>query len=105
MHENKMGVMPVGRLIINMSWPAIVSMLVQAMYNIVDSFFVSRISEAALAAITYIFPVQMVLIAVAVGHALRPRDNPRWAGKSKYPSRGKINKGECCKCKSTGHWA
>ena len=67
MHENKMGVMPVGRLIINMSWPAIVSMLVQAMYNIVDSFFVSRISEAALAAITYIFPVQMVLIAVAVG--------------------------------------
>jgi len=62
-----MGVMPVGRLIINMSWPAILSMLVQAMYNIVDSFFVSRISEAALAAITYIFPVQMLIIAFAVG--------------------------------------
>ena len=59
--------MPVGRLIINMSWPAILSMLVQAMYNIVDSFFVSRISEAALAAITYIFPVQMLVIAFAVG--------------------------------------
>lgn len=67
MRENKMGVMPVGRLIINMSWPAIVSMMVQAMYNIVDSFFVSQISEAALAAITYIFPVQMVLISCAVG--------------------------------------
>lgn len=67
MPENKMGVMPVGKLIINMSWPAILSMLIQAMYNIVDSFFVSRISESALAAITYIFPVQMVLISVAVG--------------------------------------
>lgn len=62
-----MGVMPVGKLIVNMSWPAIVSMLIQAMYNVVDSFFVSRISEAALAAITYIFPVQMVLISCAVG--------------------------------------
>lgn len=67
MQENKMGVMPVGKLIINMSWPAVVSMLIQAMYNIVDSFFVSRISETALAAITYIFPVQMVLISCAVG--------------------------------------
>lgn len=67
MQENKMGVMPVGRLIINMAWPAIISMLVQAMYNIVDSFFVSRLGEAALAAITYIFPIHMVLISVAVG--------------------------------------
>lgn len=63
MQENKMGVMPVGRLIINMAWPAIISMLVQAMYNIVDSFFVSRLGEAALAAITYIFPIHMVLIS------------------------------------------
>ena len=67
MGENKMGTMPVGRLIITMSWPAVLSMLIQAMYNVVDSFFVSRIGESALAAITYIFPVQMIIISVAVG--------------------------------------
>ncbi|MCI7145688.1 MAG: MATE family efflux transporter [Clostridiales bacterium] len=67
MSENKMGTMPVGKLIVNMSWPAILSMLLQALYNVVDSFFVSKISEAALTAITYIFPVQMVMISVAVG--------------------------------------
>ncbi|MDD6191212.1 MAG: MATE family efflux transporter [Firmicutes bacterium] len=67
MQENKMGTMPVGRLILNMSWPAILSMLLQALYNIIDSFFVSRISEAALTAVTYIFPFQMVMISVAVG--------------------------------------
>ena len=62
-----MGEMPVGRLIINMSWPAILSMFIQAFYNVVDSYFVSLISEQALAAVTYIFPVQMLLIAVGVG--------------------------------------
>lgn len=65
--ENKMGTMPIGRLIISMSWPAILSMLIQALYNIVDSMFVSMISEEALAAVTYIFPVQMLLIAIGVG--------------------------------------
>lgn len=65
--ENKMGTMPVGKLIATMSWPAILSMLIQALYNIVDSIFVSMISEQALAAVTYIFPVQMLLIAVGVG--------------------------------------
>ena len=67
MKENKMGTMPVGKLIITMSWPAVLSMLIQAMYNVVDSFFVSRLGEEALAAITYIFPVQMVMIACAIG--------------------------------------
>ena len=62
-----MGTMPVGKLIVTMSWPAVVSMLIQAMYNVVDSFFVSRISEEALAAITYIFPVQMVMMSCAIG--------------------------------------
>ncbi len=66
-HENKMGTMPIGKLIVTMSWPAILSMLIQALYNIVDSIFVSMISEQALAAVTYIFPVQMLLIAVGVG--------------------------------------
>lgn len=65
--ENKMGTMPIGKLIATMSWPAILSMLIQALYNIVDSIFVSMISEQALAAVTYIFPVQMLLIAVGVG--------------------------------------
>ena len=64
---NKMGEMPVGKLIINMSWPAVLSMLIQALYNVVDSFFVSLISEQALAAVTYIFPIQMLLISVGVG--------------------------------------
>lgn len=67
MPENKMGVMPIGKLILNMSWPAILSMLMQAMYNVVDSFFVSRLGEQALAAVTYIFPFQFVMISVAVG--------------------------------------
>ena len=67
MQENKMGVMPVGRLILSMSWPAILSMLVQAFYNVVDSFFVSIIGEQALAAVTYVFPVQFMMISVAVG--------------------------------------
>lgn len=64
---NKMGEMPIGKLILDMSWPAILSMFIQAFYNVVDSFFVSQISEQALAAVTYIFPVQMLLISVAVG--------------------------------------
>lgn len=64
---NKMGEMPIGRLIVNMSWPAVLSMFIQAFYNVVDSFFVSLISEQALAAVTYIFPVQMLIISVGVG--------------------------------------
>ncbi len=62
-----MGTMPITKLILTMSWPSILSMLIQAMYNIIDSFFVSRIGEEALAAITYIFPIQMVMISTAVG--------------------------------------
>lgn len=64
---NKMGEMPIGRLIFDMSWPAVLSMLIQAFYNVVDSFFVSRLGEDALAAITYINPIQMLMISVAVG--------------------------------------
>ena len=67
MVENKMGIVPVPKLLLNMSLPAICSMLLQAIYNVVDSIFVSRISENALAAITLVFPMQMLLIAVGVG--------------------------------------
>ena len=65
--ENKMGVMPVKRLLITMSLPMMASMLVQALYNIVDSMFVSRIGQDALTAVSLAFPVQMLLIAVGVG--------------------------------------
>lgn len=65
--ENKMGVMPINKLLITMSLPMIISMLVQAMYNIVDSVFVSRISENALTAVSLAFPVQSLMIAVSVG--------------------------------------
>ncbi len=62
-----MGTMPEGKLLMNMSLPMMVSMLVQAMYNIVDSIFVSRISENALTAVSLAFPMQTLLIAVAGG--------------------------------------
>ena len=65
--ENRMGTMPINRLLITMSLPMIISMLVQAMYNIIDSIFVSRIDEAALAAISMAFPIQSLMIAVSSG--------------------------------------
>ena len=65
--ENKMGVMPINRLLITMSLPMIVSMLVQALYNIVDSMFVAQLSENALTAVSLAFPVQSLMIAVGSG--------------------------------------
>lgn len=65
--ENKMGTMPVGKLVFNMSLPMMVSMLVQALYNIVDSIFVAKLSENALTAVSLAFPLQTLLIAVATG--------------------------------------
>ncbi|MEG2871409.1 MAG: MATE family efflux transporter, partial [Clostridium sp.] len=65
--ENKMGTMPVNKLLITMSLPMIASMLVQALYNIVDSIFVAQIGENALTAVSLAFPIQSLMIAVAVG--------------------------------------
>ncbi len=65
--ENKMGTMPVKQLIISMSLPMMISMLVQALYNVVDSIFVSRIGEDALTAVTLAFPLQNLMIAVGSG--------------------------------------
>ena len=65
--ENKMGVMPVNKLLLNMAVPMIISMLVQAFYNVVDSVFVAQLSEDALNAVSLAFPVQNLMIAVAVG--------------------------------------
>lgn len=67
MQENKMGVMPVKKLIITMSVPMMISMLVQALYNIVDSVFVAKLSEDALTAVTLIFPLQNLMISVGSG--------------------------------------
>ena len=65
--ENKMGVMPVGKLLANMALPMIASMLVQALYNVVDSIYVSQISESAVTALSLAFPVQNLQIGFAVG--------------------------------------
>ena len=68
--ENKMGVMPIPKLIINMSLPMIASMLVQALYNIVDSFFVALVNEQSLTAVSLAFPAQNLMIGVATGTAV-----------------------------------
>ena len=65
--QNKMGVMPVGRLLVTMSLPMIISMLVQAMYNIIDSIFVAQLGEQALTAVSMAFPIQSLMIAVSSG--------------------------------------
>ena len=70
MKENKLGVMPINKLIWNMSLPIIASMLVQALYNIVDSIFVSQISEQALTAVSLAFPAQQLMISLASGTAV-----------------------------------
>ena len=68
--ENKLGTMPISKLIWNMSLPIIASMLVQALYNIVDSVFVSRASEQALTAVSLAFPAQNLMIGLATGTAV-----------------------------------
>jgi putative MATE family efflux protein len=76
--ENKMGTMPIGRLLVSMSLPMMISMFIQALYNIVDSMFVAMIGENALTAVSLSFPLQNVIIAIGVGtgvgiNALIPR--------------------------------
>lgn len=65
--ENKMGIMSINKLLLSMSLPMMLSMLVQSLYNIVDSIFVSQISENALTAVSLAFPIQMLMISVASG--------------------------------------
>ena len=67
LRENKMGVMRVGRLLANMALPMIASMLVQALYNIVDSIYVSQISESAVTALSLAFPIQNLQVGFAIG--------------------------------------
>ena len=65
--ENKMGVMPIPKLLISMALPMMIAMLVQALYNVVDSIFVSQLGENALTAVSLAFPIQNLMIAVATG--------------------------------------
>lgn len=65
--ENKMGIMPVNKLLLNMSLPMMIAMLIQALYNIIDSIFVAQISENALSAVSLAFPMQNFMIAVGTG--------------------------------------
>lgn len=70
LHENKMGTAPVGRLLVGMAVPMMISMLVQAFYNVVDSIFVAQLSENALSAVSLAFPLQNIMIAFGGGTAL-----------------------------------
>ena len=67
LRENKMGTMPLGKLLVNMAVPMVLAMLVQALYNVVDSLYVSRISESAVTALSLAFPVQNIQIGFATG--------------------------------------
>lgn len=65
--ENKMGTMPLGKLLLNMALPMVMAMVVQALYNVVDSLYVSKISESAVTALSLAYPVQNILIGFATG--------------------------------------
>ena len=65
--ENKMSTMPLGKLLVNMAVPMVLAMVVQALYNVVDSLYVSRISESAVTALSLAFPVQNIQIGFATG--------------------------------------
>ena len=67
MEENRMGYEPIPKVLVRMSLPIALSMLVQALYNIVDSIWVSRIGEDALAAVSMAFPIQMLINAFSIG--------------------------------------
>ena len=70
LQENKMGIMPEGRLLASMATPMMISMLVQAFYNVVDSFFVSMVSREALTAVSQAFSAQNLMIGIATGTAV-----------------------------------
>ena len=66
-NENKMGTMPVNKLLLNMAIPMIISMLVQALYNIIDSIWVSNINQDAMTAISLAFPMQNLMMSIGIG--------------------------------------
>jgi len=89
--NNKMESMPIGRLVASMSLPMMVSLLIQSLYNIVDSIFVARLSEDSLTAASLAFPIQMLMIAVGVGTAVGVNATlSRTLGKKDFPEAGRI---------------
>lgn len=88
--ENKMGVMPIPKLVFNMAIPMVISMLIQALYNIVDSAFVGRYSSEALEAVSIAFPIQNLMIAVATGTGVGINARlSRHLGEKKYDAANK----------------
>lgn len=69
-NQNRMGTLPILPLVVKMSLPAMFSMFIQAFYNIIDSIYVSRLGEKALSAVTLIFPIQLLSIAISVGTSI-----------------------------------
>ena len=65
--DNILGTMPMGRLVVTMSWPIMVSMLIQAIYNLVDSIYIARVSDSAFLALSYAYPIQTLMVAFCVG--------------------------------------
>lgn len=89
--ENKMGVLPVGKLVFSMSLPMMVSMMVQALYNIVDSLFVSQINQNAFTGVSLAFPLQNLMIAVGVGTGVGVNANlARALGEKKFEKANKF---------------
>lgn len=65
--ENKLGIDPIGKLLFTVSFPIIISMLIQALYNMVDSYYIGKISEEAFTAVSIAFPLQNIMVGIAVG--------------------------------------
>ena len=65
--ENMLGTMPVGRLVLQMSWPVMLSMLMQAIYNLVDSVYVAQVGDDAFLALSYAYPIQTLMVAFCTG--------------------------------------
>lgn len=65
--KNILGTVPIGRLVIGMSWPIMLSMLMQAIYNLVDSIYIARVNDTAFLALSYAYPIQMLMVAFCVG--------------------------------------
>lgn len=66
-NSNKMGIMPIGKLLTSMAWPAILSMTINALYNVIDSIFVAMVSPKALTAVSLVLPIQLLMISFAIG--------------------------------------
>ena len=95
--RNKLGIMPMRRLLFSMSLPLMASLVVQSLYNIVDSIFVARLSEQALTATSLSYAVQMLMVALSVGTAVGLN-----ALLSRKIGAGKVD--EACRVATTGLW-